>query len=275
VNSRLPRLFANARMYAVTPRVEALWQGLLEHVFADAGLAFAYLPYPAPQPLEDLWSRPDLGCVFMCGYPIALRMADVRPVAAPILSLPWAQGKPLYRSDLIVRSDAPFRTLDETFGGVSGWTVEHSHSGFNAWRHHLLHHRSAERPALYGRMRGHLVTARRILDSVREGQIDIGPLDAYWHALIARHAPDLVAGISVLDHTALAPIPSFVVGPQLGGEETERLRLAFATASSQAWFDDFAGDLLISGFAPVQQADFAETLRWDRDAIAAGYPQPA
>ena len=73
----------NARMYAVTPAVEAAWRALLEHITREAEVALDYLPYPAPQPLETLWSRPDLGAVFMCGYPIALKLAPVVPIAAP------------------------------------------------------------------------------------------------------------------------------------------------------------------------------------------------
>ena len=95
---------ANARMYAVTPAAEAAWRELLARVAAEAGVAFGYMPYPAPQPLEALWSRPDLGAVFMCGYPIALRMAEVVPLAAPIPDAPWAGGQAVYRSDLIVRA---------------------------------------------------------------------------------------------------------------------------------------------------------------------------
>src|SRR5689334_2142257 len=78
------RFVMNARMYAVTPEVEEAWRGLLGHVTAEAGVTLDYLAYPAPQPLEALWARPDLGCVFMCGYPIALGLADVLPIAAPI-----------------------------------------------------------------------------------------------------------------------------------------------------------------------------------------------
>ena len=59
----------NARMYAVTPHVEARWLALLDHITCEAGVNFTYLPYPAPQPLERLWARPDLGAVFMCGFP--------------------------------------------------------------------------------------------------------------------------------------------------------------------------------------------------------------
>ena len=189
----------NARMYAVTPDVEAAWRSLLGHVTDEAGVELDYLPYPAPQPLEHLWTRPDLGCVFMCGYPIALGLADVIPLAAPIPNAAWAQGRAVYRSDLIVRRDAPYRTLEDTFAGTAGWTVEHSHSGFNAFRHHLLRYVTPGRPQVYAGMTGNLVTARRILDSVLDGSIDVGPLDAYWHMLIARHMPALTSGIRVLD----------------------------------------------------------------------------
>src|SRR5256885_4079975 len=79
----------NARMYAVTPAVEAAWRALLEHVTQDARVPLTYVPYPAPQPLEQLWARGDLGSVLMCGYPIALRLAAVTPIAAPI---PRAEG---------------------------------------------------------------------------------------------------------------------------------------------------------------------------------------
>src|SRR3954467_12314314 len=165
----------NARMYAVTPAVESTWRELLQHVTTEAGLTMAYLPYAAPQPLEALWARPDLGCVFMCGYPVALHLAPVVPLAAPIPRAAWADGQPRSRSDLIVRADAPYRTLEDTFDGRAGWTVEHSHSGFNAFRHHLLAYRGAERPAVYRAMTPNLVTARNILDAVRDGRIDIGP----------------------------------------------------------------------------------------------------
>ena len=182
---------SNARMYAVSPETETAWRDLIAHVAEDAGTAFEYVGYPAPQPLEDLWRRDDLGCVQMCGYPIALDLADVVPLASPIPAASWAGGRALSRTDLIVRDDAPFRTLSDTFGGTVGWTVAHSQSGFNALRYHLLRYRSEDRPRLYLHSVGNLVTARRILDSVVDGRIDIGPLDAYWHMLVRKYLPEL------------------------------------------------------------------------------------
>jgi ABC-type phosphate/phosphonate transport system substrate-binding protein len=265
----------NARMYAVTPAVEATWQSLLGHITRAAGAPLTYLPYPAPQPLERLWSRPDLGCVFMCGYAIALELAPVTPIAAPIPRADWAAGRPCYRTDLIVRADAPYRTLEDTFGGRAGWTVQHSHSGFNAFRHHLLAYRTRERPTLYAQMVGNLVTARNVLDSVRQGRIDIGPLDAYWHLLLAQHAPELTAGIRVLTSTEVAPMPAFVASADTPPEIVSQLRAALTGAASQRWFAPLGDLLLLDGFAAATAADFAPLLAWERAARAAGYALPA
>jgi len=266
---------ANARMYAVTPEVEAVWRRLLAQIAGEARVPLEYLPYPAPQPLEDLWSRPDLGAVLMCGYPIALQLASVQPIAAPIPRASWAAGRAVYRTDLIVREDAPYRRLADTFGGRAGWTVAHSHSGFNAFRHHLLAYRTPERPTLYREMVGNLVTARNVLDAVREGRIDVGPLDAYWHMLIARHAPHLCAGVRVLASTALAPMPAFVAAADLPAAAVARIRAAFTGAVTRPWFAELADPLLLAGFAAADRAEFDPALEWDREARAAGYGTPA
>ena len=266
---------ANARMYAVSPEAETAWNDLIAHVAEDADTSLSYLTYRAPRPLEQLWRRPDLGCVQMCGYPIALEIADVVPLASPVPAVAWARGRALYRTDLIVRNDAPYEVLADTFGATAGWTVEHSHSGFNALRHHLLPHRSPGRPQLYRHCVGHLVTARRILDSVVDGTIDIGPLDAYWHMLIAKYNPAMTQTIRVLESTATAPMPAFVASPALPAETLARLRASFAAAHSRPWFDRFRDALLIERFENVTRATFHPTLAWDRAARAAGYLVPA
>lgn len=266
---------ANARMYAVTPAVEAAWRELLEHVAQAAEVRLHYLSYPAPQPLEALWTRGDLGAVFMCGYPIALKIAPVIPLAAPIPRAAWAKGHAVYRSDLIVRADSAYQTLADTFGGRAGWTVSHSQSGFNAFRHELLPHLREDRAQLYGTMSGNLVTARNILDGVREGRLDVGPLDAYWHLLIAEHAPELVRGIRVLASTPLTPMPPFVASAGAQAQLVQRLRAAFAAAHREAWFAPLGQILLLDGFEVASAAAFGELLEWDQAAREAGYEVPA
>ena len=265
---------ANARMYAVTPEAEAAWARLLGAVAAEAGVTLAYEPYPAPRPLDALWARPDLGAVFMCGFPIALALAPAMPLAAPIPDAPWAGGRALYRSDFVVRADSPHLRLEDTFGGTIGWTVSHSHSGFNAPRHHLLGHRRPDGRPLYGASLGDLVTARGVVDAVLDRRIDVGPLDGYWHLLLRRHRPDLAGRLRVVASTDVAPLPALVASPGLPVAAAAALRNAFAAASGRPWFAPLAAELCVLGFAPVARDDYAVTLRWAAEAEAAGYLMP-
>ncbi len=266
---------SNARMYAVSPEAEVAWKDLISHIAEDSGTSFDYITYPAPQPLEDLWRRDDLGCVQMCGYPIALNLADVVLLASPIPAASWADGEALSRTDLIVRDDAPYRSLSDSFGGTVGWTVAHSQSGFNALRHHLLPYRSEDRPRLYGRSVGNLVTARQVLDSVSDGSIDIGPLDAYWHMLVRKYLPRLTENVRVLESTETVPMPAFVAAPVLPRHTVDRLREAFRAAHTRPWFAPFREALLIEGFEQATREAFHRTLEWAQTAEDAGYLEPA
>jgi len=262
-------------MYAVTPAVEAGWRTLLGHVSADAGVPLEFLSYPAPLPLDVLWRRKDLGAVFMCGYPVALRLAPVVPIAAPIPLAPWAGGRPVYRTNLIVRRDAPYERLEDSFGARAGYTVEHSQSGFNAFRHHLLRYRRSDRPTLYASMTGNLIAARGVLDAVGSGQIDIGPLDSYWHSLLEHAEPEATRSVRTLASTELTPIPTFVAAAGADAAMIAALREAFLAAAARPWFGSCRELLQLAGFAHVSAAEYSIYLDWDREAKDGGYALPA
>src|SRR6266446_10362709 len=126
----MKRLATNGHAYySVARQTDAAWHDLLTRVAEEASVAFDFLSYPLPQSLEELWTRADLGCVFiMCGYPISLRQLPVVPIAAPIPLASWAQGRAVYRTDLVVRADSRYQRLSDTFGGRIGWTACHSRS---------------------------------------------------------------------------------------------------------------------------------------------------
>jgi len=198
------RLIACSRMYNLTPEIAAAWARLFAWVAERSGVALDIVDHPAPAPLEDLWARGDMGCVFMCGWPYA--MAAPRPLllVAPVPFPARYGGRPVYFTDLIVRRDSPYRTLADTFGGRVAWTVEHSHSGFNAPRHHLLPHLGPGRTSLYAASVGPLVSPVRVLQAILDGDADVGPLDSMALDLWRAHAPERVASIRVLDTTAAA-----------------------------------------------------------------------
>jgi len=262
--------------YAVAPGVQVAWKELLISIAYEAEATFDFLPYPLPQPQEELWTRSDIGCLFMmCGYPIAMRHFTVMPIAAPIPSAPWAQGRPLYRSDLIVKADSRFQTLSDTFGGRIGWTTNHSHSAFNALRHHLLQYRTQQRGTLYSQVVGDLGSVRKLFDSVCDGTIDVGSVDAYWHLLLQKHQPELAARVRVIESTITAPLPAFVASPGVPGEIIDRFADCFASAQHHPWFRSLAEATMIAGFAASALDDFDVIRARELEAIRAGYPLPA
>jgi ABC-type phosphate/phosphonate transport system substrate-binding protein len=272
------RIATNGRTYySVAPQTDAAWQDLLSAIAREAGVSFKFLSYPLPQPLEELWLRHDVGCVFiMCGYPIALRQFNVAPIAAPRPLAPWAADRAVYRTDLVVRADSRYEHLRDTFGGRIGWTMLHSHSGFNALRYHLLQYRTPERPTLYSQVVGNLGTVRKVFDSVLDGTIDVGPIDAYWHMLMRRHHSKLATGVRTIESTATAPIPTFVASPAVPRDVVEHLVTSFQSARERPGFAPIAEVLLIDGFAPVREIDaFSVILARAREAEDANYLSPA
>jgi len=271
------RICTNAHTYyAVTPGVEAAWKELLVRIGREADIAFDFLPYPLPQSQEELWTRSDLGCVFMmCGYPIAMRHLPVTPIAAPIPSAPWAQSRGLYRSNLVVKADSHFGTLTDTFGGRVGWTTKHSHSAFNALRHHLLQYRTPDRPTLYCQSVGNLASVSKLFDSVRDSTIDVASVDAYWYLLLKHHQPERGAEVRMIEPTASAPIPAFVASPAVRREVIEHLAASFASAQHRTWFHPLADAAMIVGFTACALGDFDIIRERDLAAVDAGYPLPA
>jgi ABC-type phosphate/phosphonate transport system substrate-binding protein len=259
-------------MYAVTPAVRDAWQALFAWVGQRAGVSLTYLEHAAPAPLEDLWTRDDLALAFVCGYPFARRTFKLVPVAVPIPSPPRYGGRPVYCTDFVVRADSPIRTLPDAFGGRIGWTVEHSQSGFNAVRHHLLGYRRERPGALFRESMGPLVTPRRVIEALKSGAIDVGPLDSYVHDLLKQHEPATTAMLRTVESTMMTPMPLLVASTAASPETIGRLRDVLLQAGADADATELLRPLLLTGFAAVDKRAYDQFVRQAGEANEAGYP---
>lgn len=246
---------ANARMYSVTPQVKAAWQALLLWALARARLGWEVIDHDAPAPLSALWARDDLGCAMMCGLPYSQRQPRPTLVAAPIPSPARYRGRPAYFTDLAVRADSPFRTLEDTFGGVVGYTLEDSMSGYVALRRHLASFQERKGP-LFEKAVGGLLNARRVIEALDAGTIDVGPLDSYGHDLLRRNDPHFAAKVRVVATTEAAPIPPLVATARLDADDLRRLREALAAAGTAPELAATRDILLLSGFALPLESDY-------------------
>jgi ABC-type phosphate/phosphonate transport system substrate-binding protein len=250
---------ANARMYSVTASAKADWQVLFSWVLARAGLPWEMIDHDAPAPLSLLWARGDLGLAMMCGLPFAQRIGTPgQPtlVAAPIPSPARYGGQAVYFTDIVVRSDAPYRTLQDTFGGTVGYTLADSMSGGVALRHYLQGLRTPQQPRLYHAAVGNLVNARGVIEALAAGRIDVGPLDSYYHDLLWRHEPGFAAQVRTVAHTPALPIPMLVATAGLSVGELARLRRALLAAAATVEIEPVMERLLLAGFAIPDPADY-------------------
>jgi len=244
-------LAASARMYAVAPDAAAAWARFFTWLAAASGVPLTLVEHAYPAPLADLWARPDLGATFMCGWPLSGE-APGRPIlAAPVPAADWAAGRPIYRTDFVTRADAPFVSLEDALSGRLGFTAETSWSGGIAPSRHLTSRGLAFRQRI-----GSLVTPRRAAEAVRDGTVDVAPLDSYAHELLRRYDPALAGTLRVLEATCAAPIPPLVASHSAPERAVRALRSTLLGGLPA----EIAAPLGLVGFDAVGRKDYAAAM---------------
>lgn len=265
-------MFANARMYALNPALAAAWRELLRWVVERAGVDAEVIDYPAPQPLPALWARADMGCAFMCGYPLS--RAEPAPVvlAAPLPAPEPFGGRPVYWTDLVVRAADGPATLDDAWGTRMAFTTPDSQSGYQAPRRFFAPRAAARGAPLFSATVGPLITPRGVVQAVLDGRADLGPLDSYAHALMRAHEPALAAQLRVVARTPPMPIPPLVAAPGIDAGIAARLRRALADVGAAPELAAQRAALCLAGFAPSARTDYHAIMIAAAEADALGYP---
>jgi ABC-type phosphate/phosphonate transport system substrate-binding protein len=263
-------LITNARMYAVAPGAVDAWKRLFAWLGEETGLELAVIDHAFPARLDELWRRPDLACTFMCGWPYLRHGATHKLVAAPIPAAEWARGRPVYCSHFIVRADSLFTRLEDTFGHRFAYTIEDSHSGYNAPRHHLLRFRGPEGRPLFREVVGPLTTPRRVLEAIADSRADVGPQDSFAFALMSHHLPELARQVRIIASTEPVPIPAFIASRDARPEVVEALAAALCSVGARPALASLRDELCIAGFARLDPAAYAITETWAREAEARG-----
>ena len=259
-------------MYNVAPVVREAWDLVFAHAAEISGVPLDIVAHPAPAPLDELWARDDLGAAFMCGWPFAMAEPQPVPIAVPLPAPPHCGGGPVYSTCLAVRRDSGFATIEDTFGGRVAWTAENSWSGFGALLHHLRRFRTPDRPTLYREAVGPLFTPAAAIESVIEGRAELAPVDSFVWDLLARHAPERIAGLRIVDRTAPAPFPPIVASPGIAAGTARRLGAAFTGMAEEPAMRPVLDRLLLKGFAGVEAAAYDIARERAAEAGFRGFP---
>jgi ABC-type phosphate/phosphonate transport system substrate-binding protein len=268
-------MIANARMYSVDATTAAAWRALLEWVANRAGVACEVIDHPSPLPLEAMWSRPDLGCAFMCGYPFARTTPQPILLAAVVPSPERYHGNPVYWTDFVVRDDSPLRTITDAFGQRMAYTTEESQSGYQAPRQFLAPYAHACGGPLFDSLIGPLINPGNVAAAVVAGEADVGPVDSYAHDLMRRHAPRLAKRLRTIASTPPTPICPLVAAPTIDPGAAQRLRQALCAVGATDELASLRNDLLIEGFVAADPRSYDELGKHAEEADSLGYPRLA
>ena len=130
-------------------------------------------------------------------------------------------------------------------------------SGGVALRNHLAAFRAARGTRLYTRAVGNLIHARGVIEALVRGEIDVGPLDSYYHDLLARHDPSFAAQVRTVATTEARPIPPLVATADVGEHAIAALRTSLKAAIAEPALAGLRERLLLADFAVPEAADYA------------------
>ena len=257
-------MIANFRMYEAAPGAARAWRALFTKVFADTGLDLDIIEHRPPAPLAELYTRDDLACAFMCGWPF-VHSGRMQAIAAPVPSPARYEHQARYCSEFLVREASGWTRLEDTFGHRFGWTAADSQSGFNAPRAHLARCATTDRASLFSGVRGPLGAPAAALEALRRSEVDVIALDSFWLDLCRRHEPAKLEGISSIAVTEWTPNPLLVAAKQVPASIVERLRGALVQLHERPAYAALLADVLVERFVMPDVGSYKRL-----EAMAAG-----
>ena len=241
---------ANARMYSVNPGRRGGVEGTVRVAGARKRRRSARdrsrLSAAAGRVVVARRSRPAPSCA---DFPIAAGDHPPKPVLPPFPMAAPMPGQPVYATRLVVRRTSDFNSLEDTFGGRLGYTVDDSHSGYNALRHHLLPYQPAAWRQALSRKRRPAVHAAAVIEALLAGRYrcrsarflcvrpDAAPSSPIWRRQIR-----------IVATTDAAPIPFLVASLQCPDDVVAELRTALIKFGDVAACADLEGPPLPGRF---------------------------
>jgi phosphonate transport system substrate-binding protein len=213
-------------------------------------------PTPDADPFAE--DRADVAFVCAPSYPL-LRQAGSPVVLlplAPVFADSRARDRPVYFSDVIVRSEHPARRFDELRGTVWAYNDRQSRSG---WQNMLarLAQIHAGGPDSFFRDLLHAGSHLASIEQVVSGHADAASIDSNTLWLARRRNPELERRLRLIESWGPTPIQPLLARAGLPSGIRDRVADALRSATVDPAMRERLAEFGLRRFAPIAEADYA------------------
>src|SRR6266699_3157748 len=196
---------------------------------------------------------------FICGLPY-VRMTSQNTCPVELLAAPVLMGerylhRPIYFSDVIVRSDSPYTSFDDLGGCVWAYNERVSHSGCNLVCYSLLER--GKSPDYFGKTvksGSHL----RSLEMVLTGEADAAAIDSHLSDILRSKDEELAARLRVIEMLGPSSIPPVVVSRRVDDQLKCKIREVLVTMHLDDCGESGLREGLIERFVVVKDEDYGD-----------------
>jgi len=204
---------------------------------------------------ERMFDAGEVDIAWICSLPYTWRSGSgIELLAAPVMAGERYGDRPIYFSDVLVRSEAPHRCFDDLRGARWAYNEPHSHSGYNVVRYHIG--RSGIGNGFFGSViesGAHQESLRMILS----GEVDASAIDSMvLEREMALHPERYRGRLRTLAHLGPSPAPPWVTRRGFPPELHRRIQEALLEMHRCAEGREILRSGQTSRFAAVVDADY-------------------
>ncbi|MEO1765782.1 PhnD/SsuA/transferrin family substrate-binding protein [Thiobacter aerophilum] len=212
--------------------------------------------------IVDLLMKDDIEFAWICGYPYVRGEPALKLVAVPLF-----EGKPLYRSYVIVPStDTRTRTLLDLRGKIFAFSDPLSNSGWLVPEARLRE--QGLDPGRFFARTFFTWAHRRVVEAVAAGLADGGAIDGYVYDTLAKLHPELTRQTRIAERSPKFGFPPVVAAPGASAADITALRAALLGMATDPDGRSLLTHLNLTGFTAGSPALF-DGIRRNRALVEA------
>ena len=239
------------------PNQDWIAASLARYLSQKMGIPCEFRSNPPWQEREYLLDTGQINIGWICGLPYVHKIdqagVPIELLAAPVMSKPRYQDRPIYFSDVIVRRESSFRSFEDLRGRKWAFNEPSSQSGYNLTKFMLAE--LGELNDYFGDVReagSHQAALQMLLD----GKIDGTSIDSTVLEIEQKNRPEISEDLRTIATWGPSPIPPWVIHKQVPTSTRDRIRSVMLGMETDVEGKAALADLGMIRFTQVSDADY-------------------